>query len=188
KVVFGWEDLIYRLGEKLFKDIEFETKNLDDIFLPHKVIEQLSSSLIHIIRNAIDHGIETPAEREKIGKSPKAKISVHATESDSEIVLKITDDGKGINPNKIIEMAKKKAELGLISKIYIDKLIQKGKVASLLFCSGFSTAQEVSNISGRGIGMGAVHSTIQELSGSLKVQSKQGKGTSIIISIPKLDD
>ncbi len=143
------------------------------------VIEHISDPLVHIIRNAVDHGIEPPAEREAAGKSPVGTITLEAKQVGGEIRINISDDGRGLNREKLLAKA---IEKGIISGSGDDWPDEK--VWNLIFAPGFSTAENVTDISGRGVGMDVVQRNIEKIRGRVSVESHPGIGTTIILRIP----
>ncbi len=164
-------------ASKLGKEINLEVTG-GETEIDKSVIDQISDPLMHIIRNSIDHGIENPEERSSIGKDSKGVISLNAYHETGAICIEIKDDGRGLNKNKIIEKAKEKNVLNL-NKDYSDK-----DVFGLIFEPGFSTADEVTDISGRGVGMDVVKRNIESLRGHIDIDSNEGEGTEIKIHLP----
>ncbi len=145
-----------------------------------RVVEKLNEALIHIIRNAISHGIESPEDRKKMGKEETGKIEIKITENRGIITIKISDDGRGIDLEKIKTIAIKK---GLFTAEEMERK-NKDETLSLIYKKGFSTADKVDDISGRGIGMDIVKERIEEIGGKLKLESLKDVGTTITIEIP----
>jgi two-component system, chemotaxis family, sensor kinase CheA len=166
-------DLSVELGKKIILDTEGGETELDKM-----VIDKLSDPLVHIIRNSIDHGIEPPDERLNIGKNSQGKILLKAEHAESHVVITIKDDGRGLSSEKIREKAIAK---GIISAI--DELNEE-QLHALIFEPGFSTAEKVSDISGRGVGMDVVKRSIQELGGRISLKSNFGSGTQLRITLP----
>lgn len=149
-----------------------------DTELDKLIIEDISDPMMHIIRNAIDHGIETPSERLKAGKSEKGLIKLSSYQKGNHVVIQIEDDGAGIN----IEKVKRKAvEKGLIPSL---ESVHDKEALDLIFLPGFSTSDQISEISGRGVGMDVVRTNIAALSGMVDIESTAGKGSSMIITLP----
>jgi two-component system chemotaxis sensor kinase CheA len=144
------------------------------------IVEELSDPLIHIIRNSIDHGIEDPEEREKNGKPEEGKLILEAFQESNHIVIQVTDDGRGLDPEKI---KKKAVSNGLYTSDEVDRLNER-EVFNLILLPGFSTAEKVTGTSGRGVGMDVVKKNIEKLNGILDIDSKLGKGTQIRLKIP----
>ena len=168
-------DLSTELGKQVMVDFEGSEVELD-----REMIEMVRDPLTHIIRNAIDHGFETPVERLKAGKREIGMLKFAARQSGNQISLVITDDGKGINLEKV---AAKAIANGLYSKSEIEKMSDKQK-ENLIFEPGLSTAETVSSVSGRGVGMDVVRSNIERVGGSIEVSSKPGEGTSFHLQLP----
>ena len=161
---------VRKLARELDKDIELVLRG-EETELDKMLVEEISDPLMHIIRNALDHGIESPAERGAARKDPKGRVTVVAYQQGNSVVIDVTDDGRGIDPDVIRDVAKKR---GLTASDPFD----------LLFAPGFSTAAEVSEISGRGVGLDVVKKNIQELKGSIEVISTIGQGTTFRIMLP----
>ncbi len=166
-------DLSKQLGKQIDLHISGENAELDKT-----LVEQIGDPLIHLIRNSCDHGVETPDVRKQAGKNPRGSIYLSAHQEGNHIVITIEDDGKGI-PVDIIR--KKGIEKGLISAD--DKLTNR-EIFNLIFEPGFSTAEKVTNVSGRGVGMDVVKKQIMKLKGQLDVESELGRGTTITIRLP----
>lgn len=171
--------LVRDLADSLHKEIELVIEG-EDTELDKTIIEDLADPLVHLIRNAADHGIEAPDERLKAGKNPKGTIRVNAYHQENQFILVVQDDGRGINLNKVKEVALKK---GIISRQESDLLNDK-EVLELIFKPGFSTSQSISDISGRGVGMDIVRNNINKLNGVIEVETKEWEGTKFIIKLP----
>lgn len=172
-----FQRLVRDLCNKLNKQMEFVVEG-GDIELDKNIIEHLTDPLLHIIRNSGDHGIELPEERIAKGKDPKGMIKLKAYYSGSSVIIKISDDGKGMDPTKILNKA---IEKGLIDR---NANLSKSEILNLVFASGFSTAEKVSDVSGRGVGMDVVKSKIAEIRGEVSIDSEIGKGTTITLDLP----
>jgi len=168
-------DLSHQLGKTI--DLIIEGK---DVELDKTILESINDPLTHLIRNSIDHGIETPMEREQMGKHPTGKIILKAFHDAGQVNLVISDDGKGLNPFKIANAA---VEKNLISEQQISEMSDKQKM-ELIFLPGFSTAKEVTDVSGRGVGMDVVVTNISNLGGIIELDSVTGEGTTIQIKLP----
>lgn len=142
------------------------------------VIERLADPLTHMVRNAVDHGLETSADREAAGKPREGRINLSAAHRSGRVVIDVSDDGGGINREKVLAKA---IERGLVPA---DQELGDSEIDSLLFMPGFSTADAVSNLSGRGVGMDVVRSAITALGGRITIQSTPGVGTTFSISLP----
>jgi len=148
--------------------------------LDKTVIEEIADPLMHLVRNAVSHGIEPPAVREKLGKPRLGTISLSAYQEGSYILIKIQDDGGGIDPQKMRETAVKK---GVTSQAEVDSLSDEAAI-QLIFLPGFSTKEKVTSISGRGVGMDVVKTNISKLNGTIDVKTELGKGTQFLIRLP----
>ena len=142
------------------------------------VVEQLSDPLVHIIRNAVDHGIESPEDRVKSGKTPEGNVNLKCFHEGNSLVIEIKDDGKGICPEVLREKAIEKGVISASAKLTDDEICQ------LIFHAGFSTKAEVSQVSGRGVGMDVVKTNIESLSGTIKLSSVKGEGSIFKIMLP----
>lgn len=149
-----------------------------DTELDKLIIEELGDPLMHIIRNSIDHGIELPEERKKAGKPPVGKIVLNGYQKGNHVVIEVSDDGRGIDLEKVLNKAKEK---GLVNK---DAILSKQEIYELLFTPGFSTKETVSETSGRGVGLDVVKNNIAALSGMIDIESEPGKGTKFILTLP----
>jgi len=169
--------LVYDLSASFDKKIELvmtgETTELDKT-----VLEKIGDPLVHLVRNSLDHGIESPAERVKAGKPETGVINLSAYHQGGNIVIQIKDDGAGLNKNKIFTKAKEK---GLVTS---DERMTDDQIYDLIFRPGFSTADVVSDISGRGVGMDVVRRNIRELGGAVEVKSTPGEGSVFTIRLP----
>ena len=169
--------IVNELSKKLNKKIDFQIIG-GETELDKTVVEKISDPLVHMLRNSLDHGIETPEERLKKGKSEVGKVILKAYPDAGTIVIEIIDDGKGIDPEFIY---KKATEKGII-KGYEE--LSNTEIYNLLFAPGFSTAQTISDISGRGVGMDVVKKNIEDLRGTVEIESELGKGSKITIRLP----
>ncbi len=180
KKVFGRfprvvRDIARSLNKKINLVLEGEETDLDK-----NLVESLADPLVHLVRNSVDHGIEMPEEREKIGKPPEGTIVLSASQEGDHILLAIKDDGAGMDPDVLREMAVKK---GLMDKEVASRLSDK-ECFDIIFMPGSSTKEEISDISGRGVGMDVVKTKISQLNGSIEIDSEKGKGTTISIKVP----
>ncbi|WP_415717409.1 chemotaxis protein CheA [Maridesulfovibrio sp.] len=169
--------LVRDLSEELGKEIDLHT-NGAETELDKTVIERLGDPLVHLLRNSIDHGIEIPRTREAMGKSRRGKITLSAEHSGGDVMILIEDDGKGMSKEVIRAKA---VEKGLLSA---DQDLTDKEIFNLIFEPGFSTAQSITNVSGRGVGMDVVKRAIDSLRGSIDIDSKEGKGSVITIRLP----
>jgi chemotaxis protein histidine kinase CheA len=170
------KDLAYNQG----KEINFLLEG-EEILVHKNVVDKMGDPMIHILRNAVDHGMETPDQRINVGKDPKGCISVLAHEEEDSIVFSIHDDGRGLNFEKIIAKA---IAMGVVSESQ-SKELDRSTVASLIFHPGLSTSAEVTNISGRGVGMDVVKKNLDDLGSQITIDSESGQGTTLEISVPK---
>ncbi len=169
--------LVRDLSQDLGKQIEIQTEG-GETELDKTVIERLSDPLVHLIRNSIDHGIETPAAREAAGKPRSGVVLLKAEHSGASVVITIQDDGKGLTKDSILQKA---VEKGLVPQ---GTELSDEDVYQLIFAPGFSTAENVTQVSGRGVGMDVVRKEIDSLGGSVSVTSVAGKGTTLRLAIP----
>lgn len=166
-------------AKALNKEVELIIEG-SDIELDRTVLDELAEPLTHIIRNSLDHGIEPPEEREKIGKPRKGVLKLMATRERNHVLIIVEDDGRGIDP----EVIKKKAiDKGIITE-EDAKNMSDHEIINLVFLPGFSTAEKISDVSGRGVGMDVVKSKIESLGGSVTLYSEKGKGTRIVLQLP----
>ena len=169
--------LVRELSAEIGKKVKLETSG-EETEIDKTVIEELGDPLLHIIRNSIDHGIEFPAERETAGKKPEGVIKLKASQRGGQIQIEISDDGRGIS----IEKVKRKAlDLNLIQT---GASMSDDEALNLIFLPGFTTAEKVSEISGRGVGMDVVRRNIQKLGGRVTIRSELGRGTLLTITLP----
>ncbi len=167
------------ISKKLGKKVEFKHYG-DNVEIDKAMIEGLTDPLMHIIRNSLDHGIETPTEREKTGKPEVGSISISAEQANGQMIITIEDDGKGINFEKV---AQKALEQGQIDENQYNTMTDNEK-ALLIFGAGVSTADQITDISGRGVGMDVVKTNIHKLGGAIKLDTHEGEGTTITIMLP----
>jgi two-component system chemotaxis sensor kinase CheA len=168
-------DVATRLGKQVELDLVGKETELD-----RTVVDAIGDPLVHLIRNALDHGLESPADRVAAGKAPIGKLTIAARHAGGSIAITVSDDGHGINPQKVAAVA---VQRGLITRDQAP-LIDMRAAIELLFTPGFSTAAEVGDLSGRGVGMDAVREKVRELGGEVTVTSVQGEGTVNEIRLP----
>lgn len=177
-MVFGsFKRLVRDLSADLQKTVTLITEG-GETEVDKNIIDALSEPLVHMIRNSLDHGIETPAVRATSGKPQAATLCLRAEQSGGEVLISVLDDGAGLNTEAIRNRA---VERGMISK---DQVLTEKDLHQLIFEPGFSTAQTVSNVSGRGVGMDAARRVIDSLRGTIDVRSQVGKGTKVTIRLP----
>ncbi|MBL4814028.1 MAG: chemotaxis protein CheA [Shewanella sp.] len=180
KKVFGRFPRVVRdLARTLNKDITL-TMIGEDTDLDKNLVEALADPLVHLVRNSVDHGIEMPAEREASGKSRTGTITLSASQEGDHILLKIEDDGAGMDPNKLKEIA---IARGVLDDEGAARMTDQ-EAYNLIFAPGFSTKVEISDISGRGVGMDVVKTRIAQLNGTIHIDSLKGKGTVLEIKVP----
>jgi two-component system, chemotaxis family, sensor kinase CheA len=172
-----FQRLVRDLSKELGKEIDFIIEG-GDIELDKNIIEHLTDPLLHILRNSVDHGIELPEERVAAGKSPKGNIYFKAYHSGANVLIEVTDDGKGISVENIRQKA--------IAKGMMDENadLSRKEILNLIFMSGFSTRDIVSDVSGRGVGMDVVRKKISEIRGEVTIDSEEGQGTTITLRLP----
>ena len=180
KKVFGrFPRLVRDLARQLKKEINLELVG-EETDLDKNLVEALADPLVHLVRNAVDHGIEMPEEREAAGKARSGRVVLSAEQEGDHILLSISDDGKGMDA----EILRAKAvEKGLMDKDAADRLSET-ECFNLIFAPGFSTKTEISDVSGRGVGMDVVKTKISQLNGIIDVHSAKGQGSKIIIKVP----
>lgn len=169
--------LVRDLSDELGKEIELETRGAETE-LDKTVIERLSDPLVHLLRNSIDHGIEIPSIRKDVGKNAHGTITLSAEHSGGEVLIVISDDGKGMSADNIKAKA---VEKGLVTA---DEELSEKEIFNMIFLPGFSTAKNITSVSGRGVGMDVVKKAIDSLRGSIDVDSTVGQGTVITIRLP----
>lgn len=176
-LVVRFRRLVRDLSREVGKEIIFDARGAETE-LDKTLIEGLSEPLMHILRNSIDHGIETAEERTAKGKPPEGKIILQAYYSGSQVVIAVTDDGKGMDLDKIRSKA---IDRGLINP---DEQLSEKEILDLIFLPGFSTSDKVTNISGRGVGMDVVKRKISDIRGTVSVSTEKDEGTTITIKLP----
>jgi two-component system chemotaxis sensor kinase CheA len=167
------------VAKKSGKEVHFDITG-KEIELDRGIVEELSDPLIHLLRNAVDHGLEFPAERAAAGKKPAGTISVTAQREKDRVLITVSDDGKGIDPQRLIASA---VEKGLLRPEEAN-LLTPQQALMLVCLPGFSTAPQVTEVSGRGVGMDAVRASIQAIGGNLTIESTPGKGSCFTLSLP----
>ncbi|EKT4477162.1 chemotaxis protein CheA [Pseudomonas putida] len=180
KKVFGrFPRLVRDLARQLKKEINLELVG-EETDLDKNLVEALADPLVHLVRNAVDHGIEMPEERETSGKARTGRVVLSAEQEGDHILLSISDDGKGMDPNILRAKA---VEKGLMDKDAAERL-SESDCYNLIFAPGFSTKTEISDVSGRGVGMDVVKTKISQLNGSINIFSAKGQGSKIVIKVP----
>lgn len=179
--------MVFHLFGRMVRDIAQENNKKIELEIvgsetttDKKIIEEIKTPLIHIIRNAIDHGIETPEERTAAGKNPTGKIILSAKQVNNKVIIEIKDDGRGINIAKIKEKALHK---GFLTEEELESM-DDDQITNLIFAPGFSTGDEITNLSGRGIGLDVVQTKIEQLNGRVRVLSEMNRGCCVQIELP----
>jgi two-component system, chemotaxis family, sensor kinase CheA len=175
----------FRRMARVFRDLVLESGKLatletngEDAELDRTIVEQLADPLMHMVRNAVDHGLEKPADREKAGKPPEGRIRLSATHQSGHVVIEVSDDGRGLDQERILRKA---IERGLVKE---QVQLTPAETLELIFEPGFSTSEQVTAISGRGVGMDVVKREIEKLRGRVEVRSEPGKGTTFLLRVP----
>jgi two-component system chemotaxis sensor kinase CheA len=168
--------IVRDLARKCGKQVEIELEG-EDTEVDKTIAEELADPLMHIVRNAIDHGVESPEVRLGAGKGPVAKIRLSASHEGGQIVVQVSDDGKGLDRAKIVKKARER-------NLVPDGNLTEADIVDLIFSPGFSTAEEITTVSGRGVGMDVVRKHVEKLRGRVDVVSTSGKGTKFIIRLP----
>ena len=179
KIVDTFPRLVRDVARETGKQVNF-TVTGEDIELDRTILTEIRDPLIHVLRNAVDHGIEPPEEREKKGKDPTGNVSLTATRDRDHVNIEVADDGAGLDP----EMLKQKAmDKGVKTENELERM-EQSEIYDLVFHPGFSTAEEVTDVSGRGVGMDVVHNTVKQLDGTVNVESELGEGTTVTLRLP----
>jgi two-component system chemotaxis sensor kinase CheA len=169
--------LVRDLAKNSEKKVQLEMSG-EETEIDRNVVEELYEPLVHMVRNAVDHGLETPAERLEAGKGESGRIKLQAYHKGGHIIVEISDDGRGMDPERILEKAKSK---GLVSE---DLVLSEAEIYNLIFEPGFSTAENVTDVSGRGVGLDVVKRGLEKLRGKLDITSYPGQGSTFVISLP----
>jgi two-component system, chemotaxis family, sensor kinase CheA len=178
--VFGrFPRLVRDIARKLGKDVRFVTEG-DETAADKDVLEQIADPMVHLVRNSLDHGLEAPAARTAAGKPAEGTLTLRAEQEADGVLIEIVDDGAGIDPERMREAALAKGVIGPEEAAAMSDF----DAVNLIFAPGFSTAAEISDLSGRGVGMDAVRSTIERLGGSIRVVSSVGEGTTVQLRLP----
>jgi len=179
KVLGKFPRMVRDLAQKLNKRVRLELQG-EDTELDKSVADEIGDPLVHLVRNAVDHGIESPADRAAVGKPSEGMVRISAAQEGNSIVIRIQDDGRGLQ----IEKIKKKAlSRGLASEAEVAGM-NHHEIMNMIFLPGFSTAEQVTDVSGRGVGMDVVRTNIRRINGSVQVESEPGKGSTILIKLP----
>jgi len=179
-IVFGkFQRVVRDLATETGKEIRLEVEG-EDVELDKAVIESIGDPLTHLVRNACDHGVETPEDRERLGKPRQSTVRLHAYHEAGKVVIAVSDDGRGIDTEAVREKALSQK---LLDPQHISKMTEK-ELINLIFLPGFSTAKKVTDISGRGVGMDVVKTNFTKLGGVIDVESRKGHGTTIRVKLP----
>jgi len=179
KVVGKFPRMVRDLSRELDKEVNFEIIG-EDIELDRTILTEISDPLMHIIRNSLDHGIESPEERVDAGKPREGQVTLRASRERDHVIIQVQDDGAGLDVNNIKQTA---VEKGVRSPEELE-MMDDSAIYDLVFHPGFSTAEEVTDTSGRGVGMDVVHDTVTQLDGSVSVDSTPGQGTTVSLRLP----
>ncbi|EMA66308.1 chemotaxis protein CheA [Halorubrum kocurii] len=171
--------LVRDISRDLDKRIDFEIEG-DDVELDRTILTEMRDPLVHVLRNAVDHGIESPEEREAAGKDPTGHVRLTAERERDHVIIEVADDGGGLDPDQLREKA---VDEGVKSREAVEAM-EDDEVYDLVFHPGFSTAEEVTDVSGRGVGMDVVRTTARDLDGSVSVESEPGEGTTVRFRLP----
>ena len=171
--------MVRDISRELQKDVKLQISG-EETELDRSIINQLSDPLVHLLRNAIDHGIESSEERLAEGKEKEGHITLNAFHESSHVIITVEDDGKGIDPEKIRTIALSK---GIVDEEELSRM-KDDDIINLIFYSGFSTSDKVTEVSGRGVGMDAVKKSIELMRGSVEIKSEPGKGSTFILRFP----
>jgi two-component system, chemotaxis family, sensor kinase CheA len=165
------------LTRKNGKQVELELMG-EETELDRSIVEELADPLMHMVRNALDHGVGTPEERVRAGKNPVARVTLKAGHQAGYILVHVSDDGRGLDTEKILRKAREK---GMIEE---GAKLQESEIFNLIFAPGFSTAEQITEVSGRGVGMDVVRRQMEKLRGKIEVSSIQGQGTTVLLKLP----
>lgn len=169
--------LVRDLARKANKDVQFVTEG-EETEIDRNMVEMLNDPLVHMIRNSVDHGIESSDQRQESGKNPTGTVGLRAYHSAGSVVIELTDDGKGLDKDRILAKA---SERNLIEP---GKELTEGEIFGMIFQAGFSTAEKITDVSGRGVGMDVVRKGIESLHGRIDVASKSGEGSTFTMKLP----
>jgi len=171
--------LVRDISRDLDKRIDFEIEG-DDVELDRTILTEMRDPLVHVLRNAVDHGIEPPAEREATGKDPTGHVELTAERERDHVIIEVMDDGGGLDPDQLRDKA---VDEGVKSREAVEAM-EDDEAYDLVFHPGFSTAEEVTDVSGRGVGMDVVRTTARDLDGSVSIESEPGEGSTVRFRLP----
>lgn len=169
--------LVRDLARSSGKQVQL-TMSGEDTEIDRNVVDELYEPMVHMVRNAVDHGIETPEERKAVGKPHEGKVELRAYHQSGNIIIEIEDDGRGLDKERILEKAKEK------NLIEAESSLTDSEIYNLIFQPGFSTAKKVTEVSGRGVGMDVVKRSIEKLRGRVEIESRPGRGSTFVIHLP----
>jgi two-component system chemotaxis sensor kinase CheA len=169
--------LVRDVAAKLGKDVEFVTEG-EDTEIDRNMVDVVGDPLVHMVRNAVDHGVESPEDRLRAGKPRTGRVKLSAYQAGGSVIVELRDDGKGLSRDHIVRKA---VERGLIES---DRGMTDGEVFQLIFAPGFSTAEQVTDVSGRGVGMDVVKRNIESVRGRVEIASEPGQGTTFYVRLP----
>lgn len=181
RIISNWKKDTDRLAEKLGKQVDFQVEIDEGLMVSRDLAKSLNVNLGHLYRNCVDHGVETPDIRREAGKDETGQIYVRISKDQDTLLLVIGDDGAGLDKDKIAGIARQKSDL---DQSLIEQFISGNEHWRILFMAGFSSAENVTDVSGRGVGMDAVLSTLNQMNGSIVMETEQGKGSEFRIEIP----
>jgi two-component system chemotaxis sensor kinase CheA len=179
QVVGNLPRVVRDLSREQDKEVDFDIEG-EGVELDRRILSELGDPLMHLVRNAVDHGIESPEEREAAGKSPTGELRISARRTRDRVTIEVSDDGRGLDREGIAQQA---LDEGLVTEEELAEM-SDSEVYELVFEAGFSTAEEVTGVSGRGVGMDVVRETVQSLDGAVGVESTPGEGTTISLRVP----
>jgi len=171
------ERLVRDLSREFGKQVEFKTSG-DQTEIDRTLVEAIVDPLVHMVRNSLDHGLENPAQRLEAGKSEQGLMRLAAYHEGSNLVIELVDDGRGINTQRVLAKARKQ---GVVAE---DETLDQAAIVDLIFYPGFSTAEKVTAVSGRGVGMDVVKRNIEKLRGHIEVSTTEGQGTTFRVRLP----
>jgi len=171
---------VRRIARESGKEVDFLMRG-GEVEVDKLIVEALSDPLMHIVRNAVDHGVETPDERERLSKRPRAAVAIRAMQRGNQVVIEISDDGRGLDEERIREVA---VRTGILTRAQAEEMTPR-ELQRLIFLPGFSTASRVSELSGRGVGLDVVKTNISRLSGMIDTHSERGVGSTFTITLPE---
>ncbi len=183
RIVDNWNNDIKSMAEKSGKKIDFKTDISNDLKVTKTLAHLMNVELGHLYRNSLDHGIEMPEKRKKLGKPEKGTISISICEEDGRLNLILRDDGSGLDNDKIIKAARENSAL---NQQLVEEYIKTEQIWKILFLKGFSSKEVVTEISGRGVGLDSVKDILERINGSINMSSESSKGSTFTVNIPMI--